>query len=87
MEKIITLYSMVDESVFLSLLESAGINAVTDATNFSRAAFGTLFTEQTGVTVSVDEADEAEARAIAADFIASRKADSGGASGRLPKLL
>ena len=42
MEKIITLYSMVDESVFLSLLESAGIAAVTDATNFSRAAFGTL---------------------------------------------
>jgi hypothetical protein len=87
MEKIITLYSMVDESVFLSLLESAGIAAVTDATNFSRAAFGTLFTDQTGVTVSVEEADEAEAREIAADFLASRKTDSGATSGQLPKLL
>lgn len=87
MIKLIKVYSSIDESVFLSLLDSANIEAITDATNFNRIQFGTLFTEDTGITISVNEDDILEAKEIASSFIDNKKMDSRSTYALLPKLL
>jgi hypothetical protein len=87
MIKLIKVYSAIDESIFLSLLDSANIEAISDATNFNRIQFGTLFTEDTGITISVNEDDILEAKEIASSFIDNKKMDSQSTYALLPKLL
>ena len=87
MVKLIKVYSTIDESVVLSLLDSADIETITDATNFNRVQFGTLFTEDTGVTISVNEEDLPEAKEIAHDFFLNRTREAGASTSFLPKLL
>jgi hypothetical protein len=73
MTKIARAFSTVDESMILSMLSSAEIEAVADSTNFQRVQYGTMYNELTGTVISVDSAFEKEAREIVRDFIENRK--------------
>ncbi len=85
MRALMRVYSAIDESVLLSMLDSADIEAVPSASNYQRAQYGSMYTLDTGVIVAVNEADLEEARAIAADFLETRKRDASG--GLLPEVL
>jgi hypothetical protein len=86
MIKLVKVYSTLDESILLSLLDSANIEAVSDVTNFNRLQFGMLFSEDTGITISVDENDIDEAKEIATVYIDNKKNSSLSCS-FLPVLL
>lgn len=73
MTKIARAFSTVDESMILSMLSSAEIEAVADSTNFQRVQYGTMYNELTGTVISADAAFEKEARDIVRDFIENRK--------------
>jgi len=73
MTKIVKVYSTFDESILISMLQSADIDVVSDSTNFQRVQYGTIFSTLTGTVISVNAEFLEEARIIIKEYIDNKK--------------
>ena len=73
MAKIVKVFSTFDESILISMLRSADIEAVSDSTNFQRIQYGSMFSVLSGTIISVNTEDLDEAKIIVKEFIENKK--------------
>ena len=73
MAKVVKVYSTFDESILISMLQSADIDVVSDSTNFQRVQYGTMFSTLTGTVISVNSEYLEEAKIIVNRYIENKK--------------
>jgi hypothetical protein len=73
MTKIVKVYSTLDESMLISMLQSAEIEVVSDSTNFQRVQYGTMYSALTGTVMSVNAEYLEEAKIIVKEYIENKK--------------
>jgi len=73
MTKIVKVYSTFDESILISMLQSADIDVVSDSTNFQRIQYGSMFSILTGTVISVNAEFLEEAKTIIKEYIENKK--------------
>jgi len=73
MTKIVKVYSTFDESILISMLQSADIEVASDSTNFQRVQYGTMFSTLTGTVISVNTEYLEEAKIIVKEYIENKK--------------
>lgn len=73
MTKIVKVYSTFDESLLISMLQSADIEVASDSTIFQRVQYGTMFSALTGTVISVNAEYLAEAKIIIKEYIENKK--------------
>lgn len=74
--KIVKVFSIVDEGILRSMLESADIETKSDSTNFQRIQFGNLTSCLYGINIYVKHEDIDEARVIILGFIDNKRTNN-----------
>ena len=70
--KLVKVFSVIDEEIVRSMLESAEIVTKSDSTNFQRVQFGNLTSCLYGINIYVKQEDAIEAKIIVIDFIRNK---------------
>jgi predicted MPP superfamily phosphohydrolase len=81
--QLVNVFSVADLHLLVSLFDSAGIRTIHNLSNFQRIQYGSWFTNNNGITVSVDVEYIDEALAITKDFIENKKRNLGAEKNRL----
>ena len=94
MTKIVKVFSTLDESILVSMIQSADIDVITDSSNFQRIQYGSMFSALPGTVISVNTEYLEEAKAIIKGYIENKKRDQGGSDkfavssfNEMPELL
>jgi len=77
MTKIAKVYSTFDESILISMLQSADIEVISDSTNFQRIQYGSIFSVLAGTVLSVNTEYLEEAKIIVKEYIENKKSNQG----------